>query len=95
MSAPSKAELLACLKKVRANLRSWGIEETDVRLQLLGADGWAFHSGDASYDQSSLGAWGASCVRADYVVADLRGVADDLLEQALDDMQATQAEVTP
>ena len=54
----------------------------DVRLQVVDGS-WELHTGDSSYDQDHRGRWGASWVRAGASMAECRGIARDLIDEAL------------
>jgi len=57
----------------------------DVRLRYH--DGhWYTYSGSADYDQDHRGYWGASGVNGDMDAREMMAVAEDLLEQALEDI---------
>ncbi len=78
-----KASIVSQLLAFRRQLVEWGIAESDIRLQMRG-ENWSLHYGDASYDQDHRGFWGAGSVQTTYDLADLEAVAQDLIEQVLE-----------
>lgn len=62
-------------------------DSVDVRLRYHEGT-WMTYSGDASYDQDHRGYWGASGVIGNMETSDLEEVANDLLEQVLEDISA-------
>jgi hypothetical protein len=83
---PPIAEVAKFLTAIKKQLKSWGLKETDVRLQVWPDGQWNLHSGDAQYDQDHRGYWGASGVSTSDSADDLRRAAKDLIEQARDDV---------
>ena len=56
----------------------------EVRLQVHESGSWELHSGDPGYDTDHHGYWGASEIDTDCEPAQLRNIAEDLVEQAAD-----------
>lgn len=61
----------------------------DVRLQVHDGS-WSLHTGDASYDQDHRGYWGAGFLTEGD--GDCRELAQDLIDEALLEMEARSAE---
>ena len=82
---PPIAEVTKFLTAIKKQLKSWGIKETDGRLQVWPDGGWNLHSGDSQYDQDHRGYWGSSGVSTSDSADHLRRVAKDLIDQARED----------
>lgn len=81
---PSVNRLLPLLKGVRRDAQDPATGgEIDVRIQVLGPEDWFFRTGDASYDTSHHGYWGAGTVAHDDTDDTLLEIAQDLIEQVL------------
>lgn len=62
----------------------------DCRLQLYEDGVWALRTGDASYDTSHLGFWGASSVSIEATNKECKDIAKDLIEQVKDHFYQSQ-----
>ena len=83
---PNVYDVVERLEDARYQLEADGdVDETDIRLQV--ADGyWDVHVGDASYDTDHHGYWGASMVSIHDDEDLLFSIAEDLINEVLDDM---------
>ncbi len=78
--------LLSLLKGIRRDAKDPAVGgEIEVRLQVLGPDDWFLRTGDAGYDPSHHGYWGSGMVSAGDLDTDLAYLADQLIEEVLDD----------
>ena len=75
---PTIRELTRDLIGIKRWLQANGIDETDIRLQVVDG-GWSTHTGDSSYDQDHRGFWGASFIDR---TTNCRDLARDLIDQA-------------
>jgi hypothetical protein len=87
MKLPSKAKVVAALAEVFAEA-DWDLinEEgdeagLDVRLQVYDDGGWALRWGLSDYDLDHRGHWGASGLTSDMSRADLKQIAEELIDQ--------------
>lgn len=87
---PPVSQIVRILRAEQRILRGdAGIDwPVDVRLQVTD-DGWGIHTGDAQYDVDHSGHWGASSFDRDSTPEDLKGVADDLIEQVNESLSDT------
>lgn len=82
-SYPDRDELEEELVAIQEWLKSEGLPETEVRLQVERGS-WTVHTGDPQYDTSHRGVWGSGEVARGDSRATLRDLADDMIEQAED-----------
>jgi hypothetical protein len=80
---PTIKELTECIHDTARQLKGWGIDETDIRLQVVDG-GWYYHTGDSQYDQDHKGYWGCSGVSSTSTKEECRSIARSLIEQAKD-----------
>ena len=94
-----KESVLEHLESIQYEIKESGIEESDfgendgfldVRLRLQPDRSFTVLYGDPSYDTDHRGFWGTSSIAVD---TDLDTVADDLVEQALDDQAQSQSDL--
>ena len=94
MEAEYRQEAFRFCLAIRAEARAYprteisddeGNPSIDVRLQVYPDGEFTFHSGDACYDTSHSGFWGAGSVSPDFDEQECMWVARDLVEQALED----------
>ena len=97
--AKLKADVLVTLESVYAELDFENMDihhgedqaYLDVRLRVHDGS-FGILTGDSSYDQDHRGFWGSSSLAVD---SDLEDVADDLVEQALDDQAQDEGQSYP
>jgi len=89
---PAVEDLVTELKQIRANLVSWGIDDTDVRLRVHNGN-WYVYSGSSDYDQEHRGHWGSSSVEATESDKSLEGTASYLIDEVEDDYAMSYSEV--
>ena len=99
-SVYNKQDLIDHVKSQIENVRVFfeddlDVLEVDIRLQLV--DGtYYFHSGDSQFDDDHRGAWGYGCidVTEEYSDDDLSFIAEEIVNEALEDFEVQQQEVT-